>query len=95
MFLAHYNFACIVLCRLTAFSPFGAPTGATALASTTLYQSSGLVLVVTTTLLDGDGKAGTSPGDLVKHDMKITNNGLVTLTDLSVVDSLLSIADDT
>lgn len=84
-----------MLYRLTAISPFGAPTGATALTSTILLQSSGVALIVTTTLVDGDGEAGTSPGDLVKHNMTVTNNGTVTLTDLSVVDSLLSVVDDT
>lgn len=83
-----------VLCRLTATSPSGAPTGATAFASTELVRSSGLVLIVNTTLEDGDGEAGTSPGDLIKHDMTVTNTGTVTLSDLAVVDSLLSIADD-
>lgn len=84
-----------VLGRLTAISPFGASASATALASTTLRRSSGLALIVTTTLVDGDGDAGTSPGDSVKHNMTVTNNGTVSLVDLSVVDSLLSVADNT
>lgn len=86
--------ACYVLCRITAITPLGAPTGATALASTTLLRSSRLMLIVNTTLEDGDGEAGTSPGDLIKHDLTVTNMGTVTLIGLSVVDSLLSVADD-
>lgn len=86
--------ACFVLCRIIGISPSGVPTGATASASTNLLRSSGLALIVKTSLEDGDGEAGTIPGDLIKHDMTITNTGTVTLTDLSVVDSLLSVADD-
>lgn len=52
------------------------------------------MLIVNTTLEDGDGEAGTSPGDLIKHDLTVTNMGTVTLIGLSVVDSLLSVADD-
>lgn len=81
-------------CRIYASAPSGGTTGATALASTTLLRSSGLSLIVETTLKDGDGEAGTSPGDLVEYSMTIKNTGTVTLTALSVVDSLLSVADD-
>lgn len=81
-------------CRIYASAPLGGTTGATALASTTLLRSSGLSLIVRTTLEDGDGEAGTSPGDLIEYNMTIKNTGTVTLTALLVVDSLLSVADD-
>lgn len=84
----------MLFCRLRALSPSGVPTGATALASTTLLRSHGLALIAETTLEDGDGEIGTTPGDLVKHNMTVTNTGTVTLTDLSLVDPLLSVADD-
>ncbi|CAM9245227.1 unnamed protein product [Ectocarpus sp. 13 AM-2016] len=78
---------------ITASAPLGAFTTATALASTTLLRSSGLVLEITTALEDGDGERGTSPGDSIEHEMTVVNTGTVTLTHLSVVDSLLSIAE--
>ncbi|CAN0593437.1 unnamed protein product [Ectocarpus sp. 12 AP-2014] len=79
--------------RITASAPLGAFTRATALASTALLRSSGLRLEIATALEDGDGEKGTSPGDLIEHEMTIINTGTVTLAHLSVVDSLLSIAE--
>lgn len=84
----------ILYARITASTPLGAPAAGMAGVSTTLVRSSGLTLIVSTTLGDGDGDAGTSPGDLVEHEMTITNEGTVTLINVSVEDSLLSIADD-
>lgn len=78
---------------MTASAPLGAFTSATALASTTLLRSPGVTVEITTVLEDGDGEKGTSPGDLIEHEMTIVNTGTVTLTHLSVVDSLLSIAE--
>ncbi|CAN0506902.1 unnamed protein product, partial [Scytosiphon promiscuus] len=80
--------------RITASSPSGAPMAGVASASTSLLRSSGLTLVVSTTLEDGDGEVGTSPSDLIMYEMGITNIGTVTLVDISVEDALLSVADD-
>ncbi|CAM9230892.1 unnamed protein product [Scytosiphon promiscuus] len=79
---------------ITASSPSGAPVAGVASAYTSLLRSSGLTLVVSTTLDDGDGEVGTSPSDLIMYEMGITNIGTVTLVDISVEDALLSVADD-
>ncbi|CAM9302335.1 unnamed protein product, partial [Hapterophycus canaliculatus] len=79
---------------IKANAPSGVPVTNMAAASTTLVRLSGLTLIVSTTLEDGDGETGTSPGDFIKHRMTITNEGTVTLFDISVDDSMLSLADD-
>lgn len=79
---------------MTARAPFGSTVEATAMASTTLHRTSELILTISTTLGDGDGETGTSPGDMVKYVIGITNDGTVTQTDITVSDTLLAIADN-
>lgn len=80
--------------RMTATAPFGAKVEALASASISLVRFSDLTFTITTTLEGGDGATGSSPGDRIKYDLSITNDGTVTITDLDVTDSLLSVADD-
>lgn len=84
----------IARARMTATAPFGTKVEASASASISLVRFSDLTFTTTTTLEGGDGVTGSSPGDRIKYDLSITNDGTVTITDLDVTDSLLSVADD-
>lgn len=50
------------------------------------------MVMVTTSLENGDKETGTIPGDLIQYNVIITNTGTVTSTHALISDSLLSIA---
>lgn len=79
---------------MTATTPLGKNVNASASTSVSLDRFSDLTLTVTITLEGGDGVTGSSPGDRIKYDLNITNDGTITLTDLIVADSLLAVVDN-
>lgn len=75
---------------MTATAPFDTPVEASSASSTELARLSVLNVTVTTILIDGDGEAGSIPGDQIWLKINVTNEGTVSLSSLAITDPLLS-----
>lgn len=74
---------------MTATAPFDAPVEVSNASSTELARFS-VLNVTATTLMDGDGEVGSTPGDQIWHEIHVANEGTVTLSSLAITDPLLS-----
>lgn len=79
---------------MTAVAPLGGSFTAFAVSSTELGREAVLTVSTATTLEDGDGETGSIPGDRILHNFRLNNEGTVTLTTLTLADSLLSTVQD-